>query len=71
MESTIEYSIAREALDMTSLYQSNSNNQRKDNSGRIRQTNPIKNPFTQHSKSSAVLPTTDQAKLHMKNEMKK
>ena len=70
IESTVEYSIAREALEVTTLQlYSNGNFKRKDNSGQIRKTNPMKNPFTQHSKSSAVLPTA-QPELIMNNLVK-
>ena len=70
IESTVEYSIAREALEVTTLQLlSNGNFKRKDNSGQIRKTNPMKNPFTQHSKSSAVLPTA-QSDLIMNNLVK-
>ena len=71
IESTVEYSIAREALEVTTLQlYSNDNFKRKDNSGQIRKTNPMKNPFTQHSKSSAVLPTV-QSELIKNNQVMK
>ena len=66
MESTVEYSIAKESIEMH--HQVNNSYLVKDNSGRVRTTFPMKNPFSQKSTSAVVLTQTDVAKKNIKKK---
>ena len=66
MESTVEYSIAKESIEVH--HQVNNSYFVKDNSGRVRTTFPMKNPFSQKSTSAVVLTQTDVAKKNIKKK---